>query len=273
MFFRYFVNNFNKLNIKELICTYYRPFGFQEDGWLIPPPVVTRIKKVCGKIDNLTDLFNEENNNPKPKPLQEDGDFRSSECIELLKESDVIVTNPPFSLFREYFAQLVENNKKFLILGSHTAVGYKEIFPYFQSNKVWLGINSGGCKWFQVSDDYEITTNARKKVVEGKKFFSMGNVVWFTNLDHSKRYEEIKLLNDYSIEDYPNYDNYDAIEVSRIDKIPASCYGVMGVPLTFMYHYNPSQFKIVGFRKGYDGKDLSIRGKSLYSRVLVKRVN
>lgn len=148
------------------------------------------------------------------------GDFRSEECMALLMEADIVVTNPPFSLFREYVIQLVKYNKKFLVLGNQNAIIYKEIFKLIKENRLWLGYDNGGTKWFQVPDDYEIETETRIKVEHGIKYFSMGSVVWFTNLDTRKRHENLTLYKKYSSEEYKKYDNYDAIEVSRVFEIP-----------------------------------------------------
>jgi hypothetical protein len=178
--------------------------------------------------------------------LQGDGDFRSKECVELLKEADIVVTNPPFSLFREYVAQLVEYGKQFLILGDQNAVTYKDIFTVIQQDKIWFGYENGGTKWFQVPMDYDIATESRKKVVDGKKFFSMGRIYWYTNLDVSKRHEFLTLYKKFNAEEYPFYVNYDAIEVSRVSDIPLDYDGKMGVPITFLDKYNPEQFEIIG---------------------------
>lgn len=203
--------------------------------------------------------------------LEGDGDFRSDECIEFLKQADIVVTNPPFSLFREYLAQLIENDKRFLILGQQNAITYKEVFPLIAGDKMWLGVNNGGDKWFQVPDDYDIKTESRKKIVGGVQYFSMGSVNWFTNLDHSKRHEKLILYRRYTPREYPSYDNYDAINVSKVKDIPEDWDGAMGVPITFLDKYNPDQFEIVRFRKGDDGRDLSVGGKQPYFRILIRR--
>ncbi len=151
--------------------------------------------------------------------MQGNGDFRSRECIELLKQADIVVTNPPFSLFREYVAQLIEYDKKFLIIGHQNAITYKEVFNIIQEDKIWLGVDNGGTKWFQVNDDYDILTESRKKIENGQKFFSMGSIVWFTNLDISKRHEDIILYKTYNPDEYPKYDNFDAINVDKVSEI------------------------------------------------------
>jgi hypothetical protein len=184
------------------------------------------------------------------------GDFRSVECIALLKEADIVVTNPPFSLFREYVAQLVEYSKRFLIIGHQNAITYKEIFLLIKDNKLWLGVDNGGTKWFQVRKDYDIQTESRKKIVNGVKYFSMGSIMWFTNLDHGRRHQPLNLMtmaenlkfskNLRGKSGYERYANYDAIEVGNYKEIPSDFDGAMGVPITFLDKYNPDQFVILG---------------------------
>ena len=145
--------------------------------------------------------------------LQGDGDFRSEECTKILKNADIVITNPPFSLFKEYVQHLIDHEKKFLVLGSMNAIKYKNIFSFIKSDKIWLGVDNGGTKWFEVKDEYEIKTKTRQKTENGKKYFSMGNIAWYTNLDHKKRNEELILHKKYSPSEYPNYDNYDAIHM------------------------------------------------------------
>ena len=178
--------------------------------------------------------------------LEEGGDFRSAECVALLDEADVVVTNPPFSLFREYITQLAESGKKFLVLGDQNAITYDEVFAQVMADNLWFGYENGGIKWFQVPDDYEITTESRKKVVDGVKYFSMGRVYWYTNLDTAKRHEPITLYKHYSPEEFPTYTNYPAIEVPKVSDIPMDYDGAMGVPITFLDRYNPEQFEILG---------------------------
>ncbi len=186
------------------------------------------------------------NKNNEWSPMDGEGDFRSEESIELLKQADIVVTNPPFSLFREYVAQLMEYDKKFLILGDQNAVTYKETFGYIKDDKLWLGYDNGGTKWFQVPMDYDIPTESRKKVVDGVKYFSMGRIMWFTNLETTKRNESIVLYKKYSLAEFPKYDNYDVINVDKVSDIPMDYDGVMGVPITFADKYNPEQFEILG---------------------------
>jgi hypothetical protein len=177
------------------------------------------------------------------------GDFRSAECLALLAEADVVVTNPPFSLFREYITQLAESGKKFLVLGDQNAITYDEVFAQVMADNLWFGYENGGTKWFRVPDDYEIATESRKKVVDGVKYFSMGRVYWYTNLDTAKRHEAITPYKTYTPEEFPAYTNYPAIEVSRVSDIPMDYDGEMGVPITFLDRYNPGQFEIVGYSR------------------------
>lgn len=289
-FFHYFSHNFEHLGLKKLIATCYKSRNSdlfsQNDSeqavWL----------EYTGDKDG--------NGVPTPdeivvKPLQGDGDFRSEECIELLKQADVVVTNPPFSLFREYVAQLVEYGKKFLIIGNVNAIAYKEIFPLIKNNQLWLGNGfSGGNAYFKIAD----TNHERfaKGVYNPEtQLVKFRNVHWFTNLDHDKRHEELILYKRYTPEEYPHYDNYDAIEVGKVAEIPCDFDGAMGVPITFLDKYNPEQFEILGitdrednsgflkrvYTKNDDPKfsDLNRRGviktetgfKQIYVRLLIRK--
>jgi hypothetical protein len=207
--------------------------------------------------------------------LDGDGDFQSPECVELLKQADLVVTNPPFSLFRNYIALLMEYEKSFIVVGNQNAITYREIFPLIRDNKVWLGYNNGHF-WFKVPNSYEEKKTDFKIDEHGQKWRRMGNICWFTNLDIEKRHEEMTLFRTYSPELYPKYDNYDAIEVSRTVDIPCDYYGLMGVPITYMQYYNPEQFEIVSDSRYHDGQDFSddinvINGKTLYRRLLIRR--
>jgi hypothetical protein len=282
-FFKYFAANFNKLGSKKLISTSYEGSPIAGQGTLFPEysegngrrqkpkalaVILDHVKDEDGDgAANVTDveLFLKRNKAARKALTGNDslpgGDFRSPECIALLKEADIVVTNPPFSLFREYVAQLVEHGKRFLIIGNQNAITYKEIFPLIKGNLLWLGVNNGGTKWFQVKDDYDIKTESRKKIVNGVKYFSMGSIMWFTNLDHGRRHQELPLM---TMADnlkfskvfngkaaYDRYDNYDAIEVPTYKAIPSDYDGVMGVPVTFLDKYNPDQFEILGYEKSY----------------------
>jgi len=266
-FFKYFAANFNALGLKKLITTSYvaSPIvggqlplfdveGLKPEG---KEPFKIEINEVRDMdsdgaigLSDVEWLLKHDAN--VATPLKENGDFRSNECIELLKEADIVVTNPPFSLFREYVAQLIEYNKKFLILGDQNAITYKETFTFIKDNKLWLGYDNGGTKWFQVPMDYDIPTESRKKIENGVKYFSMGRIYWFTNLDCTKRHESLVMYKKYTPEEYPHYDNYDAINVDKVSDIPMDYDGVMGVPITFIDKYNPEQFDILGITSGRD---------------------
>lgn len=292
-FFKYFAMNFNSLGLKKLIATCYAtsPIVYTQLNLFGTETVVSteETEKKPYKIeitevtdenqDGRTDLADVEyllrNRKNALALLEGDGDFRSPECVELLKQADIVVTNPPFSLFREYMAQLMEYKKAFLIVGNQNATGYKEIFPLIRDNIVWLGYNNGHF-WFAVPDTYEEKKTDFKIDENGQKWRRMGNICFFTNLDIDKRHEDMTLFRTYSPEAYPKYDNYDAINVNRTLDIPCDYYGVMGVPITFMQYYNPEQFEIVGDSRYHDGQDFSddinfINGKGLYRRILIKR--
>lgn len=281
-FFKYFAINFNYLGLKTLIATSYieSPIAYEqlslfdltgkkEDKSKARHPYKIEITEVHDEnADGAVDLADVEyllkNRKNTLTLLEGDGDFRSAECIKLLHEADIVVTNPPFSLFREYVAQLMEYDKKFLIIGGQNAITYKEVFRFIKDNKIWLGIDNGGTKWFRVPDHYDIQTESRIKFVDGIKYFSMGSIMWFTNLDHSKRHVDITLYKQYTPEEYPKYDNYEAIEVSRVYDIPYDYNGAMGVPITFLDKYNPDQFEIIGMAKRGAGDP------ALKSRVYTK---
>lgn len=288
-FFKYFAANFNALKLKKLITTSYvkspivggQLLLFEMEG-LKPSgkePFKIEIKEVPDinndgaiNIDDVEYLLKHDKNTATP--LRGNGDFRSDECIKLLKQADIVVTNPPFSLFREYVAQLMEYKKKFLILGDQNAITYKETFGYIKDNKLWLGYDNGGTKWFQVPMDYDIPTESRKKIVNGVKYFSMGRILWFTNLDTIKRHENLVLYKKYTAEEFPKYDNYDVINVDKVSDIPMNYKGVMGVPITFVDKYNPKQFEILGVANsarwiGYKCLTL-LQGKKIYNRILIK---
>lgn len=259
-FFKFFALKFNDFKLKKLIATCYVSspvahqelplFHWMEGGAAGKKPYKVEITEVSDYTgDGCVDLADVEwlikNKKNVLSVLEGDGDFRSEECIELLKEADIVVTNPPFSLFREYVAQLMEYDKKFLIIGNQNAITYKEIFPLIKANKMWLGysIHSGDRAFF-VPDDYELKA-AGCGVENGRKYIRVKGVRWFTNLDHSKRHEKLFLYKTYTPEAYPHYDNYDAIEVGKTAEIPHDYDGVMGVPITFLDKYNPEQFEII----------------------------
>lgn len=299
-FFKYFAMNFNTLGLKKLVTTCYATspvvgdeFEYYVDnaGQLAFVPDTDTTPLVCStrrpyrveitevtdeNHDGRADLADVEylmrNRKNTMTLLNGDGDFRSPECVELLREADVVVTNPPFSLFREYIALLEEYRKYFIIIGNMNAVTYKEIFPMIAENRLWLGYNSGHF-WFKVPDSYEIKKTDFKIDEYGQKWRRMGNICWFTNVDIEKRHENMPLFRNYSPELYPKYDNYDAINVDRTVDIPCDYYGVMGVPITFLSQYNPDQFEIVAFRKGTDGKDLVYSFPDCSHSVNVEREN
>ena len=238
-FFNYFVQNFKELGLKKLITACYKE----------------QTNDLFDTKENENAFFyeyssteNEGLNQADFVYFKGDGDFRSLESIELLKQADIVVTNPPFSLFREYVAQLMKYGKKFLIIGNINAITYKEIFKLIKENKVWLGINLGN------------------------RIISPNNCLWLTNLETSQRHEDIVLTKKYvgNETEYPQYDNYDGINVNKTQDIPYDYAGYMGVPITFLHKFNPDQFEIIKFRKGNDGKDLSINGKCPYFRILIK---
>lgn len=243
-FFTYFAYNFEFLGLRKLITTCYK----NQNADLFS-------QNDCETAVCL-EYYGDKNGNHIPdaeeigiKPLKGDGDFRSKECIEILKESDIIVTNPPFSLFREYMAQLMKYDKKFLIIGNQNNATYKEIFPLIRDNKVWLGYKCGDMA-FQVPDYYESRETRFWQDDNGKKWRSLGNICWYTNLDIKKRHEDLVLFRKYTNEEYLRYINYDAIEVSKTERIPYDYDGIMGVPITFLDKYNPEQFKIIGIGNG-----------------------
>lgn len=300
-FFKYFAANFNPLGLKKLITTSYNKSpiaggqlslfdieGLKPEG---KEPFKIEINEVKDlDLDGAIDLNDVERLLKRDAnvaaPLKGNGDFRSEECTELLKKADVVVTNPPFSLFREYVAQLIEYDKKFLIIGSINAITYKEIFPLIKENKMWTGITMDGRNiWFQVPDNYPINENvANSKIENGKKYLFVKGCIWFTNLDVSKFHKkELTLYKKYSPEEYPRYDNYDAININKVSEIPLDYKGAMGVPITFLNKYNPEQFEIVssndirlndrvsfkehGLIKDKDG---TINGKPTFVRIVVK---
>ncbi|MGI6369676.1 MAG: adenine-specific methyltransferase EcoRI family protein [Candidatus Kapaibacterium sp.] len=312
-FFRYFVLNFEKLGLKQLITTSYKPSPiantqlplFGDDETLVPKkerPKVTANRFIInsvGDIDGdgeftLRDVAQQlrENKNNEWMPLDGNGDFRSEECVELFKQADIIITNPPFSLFREYVAQLFEYDKQFLIISNKNAITYKEIFPKIKENKMWVGNMPMSVDLLFIVPEYvqkELEKTGKigssYRIVDGQ-FFARSSSIWFTNLDHGKRHQPLSLM---TMEDnkkfnkkvkksstaYKKYDNYNAIEVPFTDAIPSDYDGVMGVPISFLDKYNPDQFEILGhmvsttideYNFGYPYVD----GKKIYARILIK---
>lgn len=308
-FFRYFVLNFKRLGLKQLVTTSYKPspiantqlglFGNDKTVAKVKGrPKITANKFIINEVGdmdgdgafNLTDIAEQlrANKNNEWEPLDGDGDFRSDECIELLKQSDIVVTNPPFSLFREYVSQLVEYNKKFLIIGNKNCVTYKEIFPLIKDNKMWSGKSgwSGGL-WFETMNTGDVD-----KVIDGKNMKNVSSV-WFTNLDHGRRHQPLTLMTladnlkfnkkMKNKSEYDHYDNYDAIEVPFTNAIPSDYEGVMGVPISFLDKYNPDQFEILGATES-EGRGFSnglwdekskvsqplIKNERVYKRIFIK---
>lgn len=249
-FSRFFMLNFEYFGLKKLICTHYINsdlFGWLEDrrkGYMLEITGKDKVKKTY---------------------LQGNGDFRSYECAVLLEEADIVCTNPPFSLFREYIAQLIKHQKQFLVIGPINAITYKEIFPLIRENKIWSGY-----------------TNPKEFESPEHRIEKLGNVQWWTNLDTTKRHEKLVLYEKYSPLKYQKYDNYNAIEVSKTVEIPCDYVGAMGVPISFLDKYNPEQFELLGCSYSYGDPgepyhkpgcsfDVSINGQCIYKRLFIKR--
>ena len=280
-FFKYFAANFNKLGLKKLVNTSYDgspiagaqlTFGEYDEGngkRQKPKAIAVEIEEVkdvngdgATGIEDVK-LFLKQNPHTRTR-LAGGGDFRSAECVELLKQADIVVTNPPFSLFREYIAQLVEHGKRFLIIGNVQALTYKEVFPLIKADKLWMGVTiHSGDREFRVPDHYPLNAAGWRVDENGVKYIRVKGVRWYTNLDHGRRHQKLPLM---TVEDnlrfskhkeingkaaYDRYDNYDAIEVPFTDAIPGDYDGVMGVPVTFLDKYNPDQFEILGYEKSY----------------------
>ncbi|MCD8334784.1 MAG: adenine-specific methyltransferase EcoRI family protein [Clostridiales bacterium] len=306
-FFKYFVLNFNRLGLKKLIATCYSTspimghqlrYRMEEDGQMAIAfgdedstswyddgekrpykAVVTTVydKTGDGGVDMLdvAELFKSGEN--QLTELEGDGDFRSPECLALLDEADIVVTNPPFSLFRKYVSTLMEKQKHFIIIGNINAITYKEFFPLLKNNQIWIGasIHSGDRKFF-VPDNYPLNASGCWIDENGRRFIRVKGVRWYTNLDIRQRHEEMILVKRYSPDTYPKYDNYDAIEVGKTSEIPCDYAGVMGVPVTFMDKYNPDQFEIIGLdrytvpKQFLVGGRVAINGKPRYARILIR---
>lgn len=252
-FFHYFSHNFEKLGLKKLITTCYKSQNLDlfSENKSDKAVYIEYLGDTNG--NNMPDL-----NEIGIKELKGDGDFRSPESIELLKQADIVVTNPPFSLFREYVAQLMEYQKSFLIVGNQNAISYKEVFNFIQTNQLWQGYKCGDMA-FKVPSHYEERETRYWKDDDGQKWRSLGNACWYTNLDISKRHEELILYKKYNPEEYPTYDNYDAIEISKAKDIPMDYYEAMGVPITFLDKYNPNQFEILGITDRNNNSGLKTR--------------
>lgn len=266
-YFKFFIRNFNYLKLKKLICVTYGGspvIGTQmtlfddneiamssKNGYVVQ---ITSVPMKNGRgvsDEDINELLMSKKRGIKK--LKDNGDFRSDECIKFLKEADIVVTNPPFSLFREYIAQLIEYNKKFLIIGRETSVSYKEVFPLFKDNIVWYGYTHA-----KVFDRPDGTTK------------TFGNVTWFTNLDVKKRHEPFQSYSTYQEDLYYKYENFDGIDIPNVSDIPSDYYGIMGVPQSFMSSYNPEQFEIVGYGKGKLGQDIGVTGIKPEHKKLMK---
>lgn len=281
-FFKYFVLNFNRLGLKKLIATCYATsplmgsqlkyhtdstgqLCFSFDGEPVADDSTKRPYKAIvttvhdtngdGGVDmfDVAELFRTGEN--QLTELEGDGDYRSEECLELLQEADIVVTNPPFSKFREYLVTLMEYAKSFIIIGNVNAITTKEVFNYMKDNRLWFGASiHSGDRAFYVPDDYPLgAAGCGIDEATGKKFIRVKGVRWYTNLDHKQRHEEMILVRRYRPEEYPRYDNYDAIEVSKTADIPCDYAGTMGVPITYLDKYNPEQFQILGITKTWFG--------------------
>jgi hypothetical protein len=291
-FFKYFAMNFNQLGLKKLIATCYAgsPIAdtqlslFDDNSQVKDTKTGVPHKIVISEVTdlngdgaiNLVDVeYLLKNDKNVLTRLNGNGDFRSKECIELIKQADIVVTNPPFSLFREYIAQLVEYKKFFLIIGNVNAITYKEVFPLIKENKMWLGpsITSGDRK-FNVPDYYPLNAAGCGIDENGNHFIKVKGVRWFTNLDHNKRHDEMELYKHYTPEEYPTYDNFDAINVDKTADIPMDYGGVMGVPITFLDKYCPEQFEIIGneYDLNIDKGRGYVNGKRMYSRIFIRKI-
>lgn len=259
-FYRYFKENFKTLGLRKLIASCYRD----------------RTDNLFQTNEAVPAFYSEYQGDGHPEittPFDENGDFRSNECIALLQQSDVVVTNPPFSLFRDFISQIVRHNKKFLVIGNVNVITYKEIFALIQNNQAWLGVNLGrGISGFIVPPHYDLYGSETKVNEDGQRIVATNGCLWLTNLEFDQRHQDLILTKRYvgNENNYPKYENCNGINVDRTQDIPKDFAGLMGVPITFLHKYNPDQFEIIRFRKGDDGKDLRLPHKSPYFRILIK---
>lgn len=266
-FWKYFHLNFTKLGLRKLISTHY------------DKNEPTYKMEYEGGDDNNIEAG-------VKTALESNGDFRNKECLDLLDECDIVVTNPPFSLFREYVKTLMEHGKKFIIWGNNNAIKYKEFFPYLKNNQIWLGYTANKTCIFRVGKGYTYDDKITNQINDGFKYGKVPAISIFTNLDIRKRYERLVLWKNYTSEQYPKYDNYDAINIDKVSEIPCDYDGVMGVPITFLSSYNPEQFEILDLVNRYMIYDYfgvnenvklrhshccNLNGKALFSRVLIRR--
>lgn len=287
-FAKFFLRNFNYLKLKRLVCTSYagspmtgtqlslfdnynEPVSSQH-GYVLD---ITNVPMSNGRGVSDADITTLLHQKGIVKQLKGNGDYASDECLKYLDESDIVVTNPPFSKFRPYLATLIKHNKKFLIIGNVNAITYKEVFPLIKNNQIWLGASiHSGDREFRVPDDYPLKATGSRIDKNGAKYIRVKGVRWFTNLDYKQRHEDLILYKHYLPNEYPKYDNYNGINVDKTADIPMDFNGAMGVPITFLDKYSPEQFKLIKFRKGDDNKDLryTIDGetKQPYFRIIIK---
>ncbi|MDR0462291.1 MAG: adenine-specific methyltransferase EcoRI family protein [Christensenellaceae bacterium] len=304
-FFKYFAINFKFLELKQLIATCYigSPIANKELSLLPHESVENKTTKAPHKIvineavdennDGAFDLPDiilslTKNKNNTLTRLNDDGDFLSAECIELLKQADIVATNPPFSLFHEFIDLIIKHKKHFIIIGNQNAITYKDIFALIKANKLWLGLSMNGSnRWFRVPNDYAFSENAKHKVDEqGYHYIFVNNVVWYTNMDTPKRHERITFYKKYSKTEHKHFDNYNAINVDKVTDIPTDYFGDIGVPISFMHKYNPEQFEIVDALNRYALLDTqntneavrnakshtcNINGIATYFRIVVRK--
>lgn len=257
-FWRFFAINFHRLGLKQITSTHCNPNG----GSSYRMDMYKEVPKEA--LDKETFITLEELYIDMPlgyiTRLEGDGDFRSEESIEILKEVDIVVTNPPFSLFRVYVKTLIDNDKKFIIIGSQNAISYKEIFTLLKNGLMWVGVNSGSMEFEVPNNDInKAKSGYRFDVENNKSYLKLGNINWFTNLDHFKRHEELILYKTYNKDEYPAYYNFEGIEVSKVSNIPYDYECVMGVPITFLSKFNPNQFEIVGLGISNSGLECGVR--------------
>lgn len=262
-FFEFFSTMFHELGLKELICTQYNP---NNNGKMV---IFNGHGVQWNYSGYMPDNVHIDESEIETIILKGDGSFSSQECQEIMSKCDIVVTNPPFSLLRDFIAQIMKYNKQFLIIGPQNAITYKEIYPLIKANKIWLGYSM--VKEFEVPIDKIENKNQRYDNITGKFYQKFGNICWYTNMVHNKRKEFIPIYKKFNPELHLKYDNYDAINVDRVENIPVDYDGLVGVPISFLYVYNPEQFDIIKFRKGDDNKDLRVQGQDKYFRIIVKR--
>lgn len=259
-FYRFFRENYKRLGLRKLIASCY----------------AEQSEDIFQNGEGDTAFYIEYQGESLPERITQfngNGDFRSNECVALLQQADIVVTNPPFSLFREFVSQIVRHKKQFLIIGNVNAITYREIFDLIQKNQVWLGINLGrGISGFIVPPHYNLYGTEARINEDGQRIVSTNGCLWLTNLENTHRHEDLNLTKQYkgNEERYPKYENCNGINIDRTQDIPKDYAGIMGVPITFLHKYNPDQFEIIRFRKGDDGKDLRLPSQSLYFRILIR---